>query len=240
MKITRTLVFAVAVTCSATAIPSAHAVEIPGMTLSQASNLMLNSRDATKLGIAKQRVQTLVATTSNTGPVDDIWLCDLSAESEVDVPGTRSLVRSVVRSQSDSPLGLAVHEFHVFPSEKAAKRAYARIASEASACTGVHTPAADVDMSDMPSSTSKTTTLTNGVKVAPDGDRFVWIASQTTQPDASTGYAENSYRTLRRVGSMIQVLYVENEGENVPQLSQRVLSAADALTDALGDRLGTG
>lgn len=238
MRKSRTLGLVLLTVCFMAAAPHAHAVEIPGVSVSEASNLMLNSRDATKLGIAKQRVQTLVATTSNTGPVDDIWLCDLSGETEVDVPGTRSLVRSVVRSQGESPLGLAVHEFHVFPSEKAAKRAYARITSEASACTGVHTPAADVDMSDMPGTTSKTTTLTNGVKVAPDGDRFVWIASQTTQPDASTGYAENSYRTLRRVGSMIQVLYVENDGENVDSLSQRVLTAADRLTDTLGDRLG--
>jgi hypothetical protein len=169
--------------------------------------------------------------------VDDIWLCDLTGDTEVDIPGTRSLVRSVVRSQGESTLGLAVHELHVFPSPRAAKQAYASIESKARACTGIHTPDADVDMSDMPGTTNKTTTVTNGVKTSPGGNRFVWIESQTTRPDASSGYAENSYRTLRRVGSMIQVLYVENDGENVAPLSQRVLTAADELTNTLGNRL---
>ena len=198
---------------------------------------MLNSKDATNLGIAKKRVETLTATTSNDRAVDDIWLCDLSGSSEVDIPGTRSLVKSVARSVGESPLDLAVHEFHIFPNAKAAKRAYASIITKARTCTGTHMPSADVDMSDMPGSVNKSTTLTNGVKKAADGDEFVWIDSQTTTPDATTGYAENSYRTLRRVGSMIQVLYVENDGEGATPLSNRVRKVADQLTDSLGDRV---
>lgn len=228
---------AIVAACSLTIAPSVQAVDIPVFSVNEAHDVMLNSRDATKLGISKDRVQTFVATTSNTGPVDDIWLCDLSGDAEIDVPGTRSLVRSVARSQGDASLGLAVHEFHVFQNSKAAKAAYASIVREARECTGTHTPDADTDMSDMPSTTNKVTSVTNGVKRAPDGDRFVWIASQTTQPDASTGYAENSYRTLRRVGSTIQVVYVENDGENVTPLPKRVLTVADQLTDTLGDRL---
>ena len=237
MRATYTLGLACAAICCIASLPTAHAVETSGLSVAEANSVMLSSRDATKLGISKQRVQTLTATTSNTSPVDDIWLCDLSGDTEIDIPGTRSLARSVARSQSAGPLGLAVHEFHMFPSAKAAQQAYANIVRKARSCTGTHTPGADVDMSEMPSTTNKTTTLTNGVKKAPDGDRFVWIESQTTKPDAATGYAENSYRTLRRTGSIIQVVYVENDGENVTPLSKRVLTAADELTDTLGDRL---
>lgn len=237
MKTKLTLTLASATMCCIALVPSAQAAEISGMPLDEVSSVMLNSRDATKLGISKKRIAILTATTSNTGPVDDIWLCDLSGDTEIDTPGTRSLAKSVVRSQSDSTLGLAVHEYHIFPTTAAAKRAYANIAKRAIDCTGTHTPVADVDMSDMPSNTKKTTTLTNGVKKASDGDQFIWIESQTTKPDATTGYAENSYRTLRRVGPMIQVLYVENDGENVAPLSKRILTVADQLTDDLGDRL---
>ena len=233
--------FALALTCATACLvagaSSAHAVQMPGLPGVPASDVMLNGKDATDLGIAKKRIQTLTATTSNDGPVDDIWLCDLSGDSEVDIPGTRSLVKSVARSQDDSPLDLAVHEFHIFPSAKAAKQAYTSIVTKARTCTGTHTPAADVDMSDMPGSVNKSTTLTSGVKKATDGDQFVWIESRTTTPDAATNYAENSYRTLRQVGSMIQVLYIENEGEGVAPLSKPVRNAADRLTDGLGDRV---
>lgn len=230
------IALACSVACLVVSAPSAHAVELPGLPISDVRSAMLNSKQATQLGISKQRVQSFTTTTSNARAVDDIWICDLTADEEIDIPGTRSIVKSVTRSVGASPLDLAVHEFHVFGSSKAAKRAYDDIVSKAGSCSGTHTPAPDVDMSDMSESVRKTTSLTNGVKRAPDGDRFVWIASQTIQPDATSGFAENSYRTLRHVGNTIQVLYIENEGDGVAPLSKRVITVADRLTDELGDR----
>ena len=123
MKSNVALALTCATACLVAIAPSAYAAQMPGLPGVQASDVMLNGKDATDLGIAKKRIQTLTATTSNDRPVDDIWLCDLSGDSEVDIPGTRSLVKSVARSVGESPLDLAVHEFHIFPNAKAAKRA---------------------------------------------------------------------------------------------------------------------
>ncbi len=64
MRIKHTLGLTCAAALCIVAMPNAHAVDIPGLSVDEADSVMLNSRDATKLGIAKKRHFGYFATVS--------------------------------------------------------------------------------------------------------------------------------------------------------------------------------
>ena len=64
------------------------------------------------------------------------------------------------------------------------------------------------------------------------------MRSQTTIANAE-GFVSHQYVTVRLIGPYIQVLEVESEGQNAPDLSAKTIKAADSLTVTLGDRWRT-
>lgn len=196
-----------------------------------AYDVMLTKKDAAALGIRGDTMRTFSVTTSDRGTPDAPWLCDLTGIAEVEGKGATTVFASEVLSLKKGAVGDASQEVHSYSGAPAATAAYKDILKKIGECTGTHQPAADDESDDQGGITSK---LTNGTRKAKDGSSFAWVRSQTTYPNAE-GYTSHQYLTVRLVGPYIQIMEVESEGQNAPDLTAKTIAAADRLTVSLGD-----
>lgn len=195
-----------------------------------AYGVMLTKQEAVALGLRGDAVRFFGVTTADKGTPDAPWLCDLTGPAEVEGKGARTLFSSEVLSLKKGAVSEASQEIHSYASAGIAKRAYDDIAVKVKQCTGQHTPAKD-DEAD--GADGMTTTLTNGVRSSDRGS-FIWVRSQTTMAGTG-GFVSHQYLTVRLIGPYLQVLEVESEGTNAPDLAPKAIKAADALTITLGD-----
>ena len=199
-----------------------------------AYSAMLTKKDAATLGVRGETMRSFGVTTSDKGTPDAPWLCDLNGLAEVEGTGARTLYSSEVLSLGKGAVSDASQEVHAFSTAAAAKKSYDGIVKKVKECTGQQQPAKD-DEAD--GADGMTTQLTNGVRSSDRGS-FVWVRSQTTIAGAE-GFVSHQYLTVRVIGPYVQVLEVESEGTNAPDLTAKAIKAADALTITLGDRWRT-
>ena len=196
---------------------------------------MLTKKEAAALGVRGETMHSFGVTTSDTGTPDAPWLCDLTGVAEVEGKGARTLFSSEVLSLGKGAVSDASQEIHSYASASVAKRAYDDIIAKVTQCTGQQQPAKDDGEGD--GVDGMTTQLTNGVRKSDRGS-FIWVRSQTTIAGAE-GFVSHQYLTVRLVGPYVQVIEVESEGTNAPDLTAKTIKAADALTMTLGDRWRT-
>lgn len=200
-----------------------------------AYDAMLTKKEAATLGVRGDTMRTFAVTSSDRGTPDAPWLCDLTGIAEVEGKGARTLFASEILSLKKGAVSETSQEIHSYSGAPAASSAYKGILKKITQCTGQQQPAAD-DEGD--GQAGITTQLTNGTRKASDGSTFAWVRSQTTIAGAE-GFVSHQYLTVRLIGPYIQVLEVESEGQNAPDLSAKTIKAADALTVTLGDRWRT-
>lgn len=200
-----------------------------------AYNAMLTKKEAAALGVRGDTMRTFAVTTSDRGTPDAPWLCDLTGITEVEGKGAKTLFSAEILSLKKGAVSDASQDIHSYSGAPAASSAYKGILKKITECTGQHQPAADTEGDGQD---GITTQLTHGTRKASDGSTFAWVRSQTTIAGA-TGFMSHQYLTVRLVGPYIQVLEVESEGQNAPDLSAKTIKAADELTVTLGDRWRT-
>lgn len=212
--------------------PAALAATAPSdAEVAAAYNVMLTKKEAAKLGLRGDSMRTFAVTTSDKGTPDAPWLCDLTGVAEVEGKGARTIFASEVLSLKSGSVSEASQEVHSYAGAPAAKTAYEGILKKVSGCTGQHQPAADDEANGEAGITTK---LTNGIRKLSDGSSFVWVRSQTTIANPG-GFTSHQYLTVLLVGPHIQILEVESEGKNAPDLSTKTINAAEKLTVTLGD-----
>ena len=208
------------------------AVAVPSDTeVGAAYDVMLSKKDAAALGIRGDTMRTFSVTTSDRGTPDAPWLCDLTGIDEVEGKGAKTIFAAELLALKKGAVTDVNQEVHSYSGAPAATAAYKDILKKIGECTGTHQPAADDESDDQGGITSK---LTNGTRKAKDGSSFAWVRSQTTYPNAE-GYTSHQYLTVRLVGPYIQIMEVESEGQNAPDLTAKTIAAADRLTVSLGD-----
>jgi hypothetical protein len=213
----------------------AQASDLSASTVATIYPLMVTKADATEIGVTGPRMSTFGVTTSDKGTPDAPWLCDLSAENEVEGKGAPALVTKEIMSLKTGDLTGLSQELHVYASEARAKAAYRGIMKKIAKCEGQQKSTPDSDDAD-PGPFA--TTLTNGTKKSADGDAFLWVKADTTNPGPG-GFVDHSYMTVRHFGKYIQIVQIESEGTRGQALTAKQVSAADAMTDTLGDRLAS-
>lgn len=199
-----------------------------------AYDAMLTKADAAALGVRGGAMRSFTVTTSDKGTPDAPWLCDLSGIAEVEGTGARTLFASQVLALGMGAVSEASQEIHSYSSAAVAKRAYDDIVAKITQCTGQQRPTKDDEGDGVDGMTIQ---LTNGVRSSNRGS-FLWVRSQATMAGAQ-GFASHQYLTVRLIGPYLQLLEVESEGTNAPDLTPKTLKAADALTLTLGDRWRT-
>ena len=219
MPSSRTLALTAAVAAFAlifTSVP-AKAVTISPAEVADAYSVMLNTTQAKLVGIGKENVSNFGVANSTKGSPDAPCLCLLSGSTSIKGKGAQDLISS---------------EVHWFENEKKAKKAYDLLVQKIKACEGqhTHTPESNND-----TSLTITRNITNSEKKAKDGDTFLWVNSETILGDPTANFSDHSYTTFRLFGNYIQVLDLETEGNNAPALTKKQMTAADLLTDSLGD-----
>lgn len=200
-----------------------------------AYDVMLTKKEAAALGVRGDTMRTFSVTTSDRGTPDAPWLCDLTGIDEVEGKGAKTVFAAEVLSLKKGAVTDASQEVHSYSGAPAASVAYKDILKKIGECTGTHQPAADDESENQAGVTS---TLTNGTRKAGDGSSFAWVRSQTTIAGAE-GFTSHQYLTVRLVGPYIQIIEVESEGQNAPDLTAKTIAAADRLTVRLGDRWRT-
>lgn len=212
------------VAATATAAPSDAEV-------GAAYGVMLSKKDAASLGVRGDTMRTFSVTSSDRGTPDAPWLCDLTGIAEIEGKGAKTVFASEVLSLKKGAVSDASQEVHSYAGAPAASAAYKDILKKITECTGTHVPAADEESEGQD---GVTVSLTNGTRKAGDGTSFAWVRSKTTLAGAE-GFASHQYLTVRLVGPYIQIIEVESEGQNAPDLTAKTITAADRLTVALGD-----
>lgn len=230
----RTLTMAASVAAAAltlTSIPVQAATTSPA-TVADAYSVMLTPTQAQLVGIGKQNLSEFGVARSTMGTPNAPWLCDLTGTVEVEGIGARTLLTSEVFDIKSKNVSSLFQEIHWYSSKKQAKRAYDDLVKRMESCEGDHSPTNDPDANEV---YSIATNLTNGTKKAKDGDSFLWVRSVTTLSDPTTNYAGHEYTTVRRIGKYIQLIDLKSEGVDSNPLTQKQITAADRLTDVLGD-----
>ena len=228
-------VIGVSVVCSAlvvTAIAPVSAAEFSPQDVEKGYEVTLSKAEARQLGVSGKVLSTFAVLEADKGAADRAWLCDLSNTDEVAGKGAANVIASGYLSIGGKTINDAEQEIHVYASPKQARAAYRDIVQKIKQCEGPQTPAAD---SDTEEPAGMTTQLTNGTKKAADGDPFLWVRAQTLVTGDS-GFASNEYSTVRRIGRYLQILAVDSQGQNAPDLTAKQIRTADKLTDSLGDR----
>ena len=229
----RTLALTLAGSAAITLIAAQSVAAAPSdAQVATAYGAMLTKAEAKALGVRGSSMRTFAVTTSDKGTPDAPWLCDLTGTLEVAGKGAKTLYASEVLSLGGGVVRDTSQEIHAFAGAKAAAAAYKGIEKKIAQCSGQHQPAADGDEGD--GQAGITTQLTNGTRTVGDAT-FLWVRSQTTIAGAE-GFASHQYLTVRLVGPYLQVLEVESEGKNAPDLTAKVMKEADALTVTLSDR----
>lgn len=196
-----------------------------------AYDAMLSKKEAAALGVRGDTMRTFSVTTSDRGTPDAPWLCDLTGIDEVEGKGAKTVFAAELLSLKKGAVSEASQEVHSYTGAPAATAAYQDILKKIGECTETHQPAAD-DEAD--GQGGITTQLTNGTRKAKDGSSYAWVRSQTTFAGAE-GFTSHQYLTVRLIGPYIQIMEVESEGQNAPDLTAKTIAAADRLTVSLGD-----
>lgn len=228
-------IIGISVACGAltiAAVAPASAAELSPQDVAKGYEVTMTKAEARQLGVTGQVLSTFGVTASDKGTPDAPWLCDLSNSDEVEGKGAANIMASGYLSLGGQTVNDAEQEVHVFANEKQAKAAYKGIVEKIKQCEGQQTPAADPETEEP---AGMTTQLTNGTKKATDGDAFLWVRSVTVVTGEG-GFASNEYSTVRQIGRYLQVLQVDSQGANAPDLTAKQIKTADELTDSLGDR----
>jgi hypothetical protein len=214
-----------------TSVP-AKAVTISPAEVADAYSVMLNTTQAKLVGIGKENVSNFGVANSTKGSPDAPCLCQLSGSTLIKGKGAQDLISSEVLSLDGDNVTTIGQEVHWFANDKKAKKAYDLLVQKIKACEGQHTHKLE---SNNDTSLTITRNITNSEKKAKDGDTFLWVNSETILGDPTTNFADHAYTTFRLFGNYIQVLDLETEGNNTPALTKKQVTAADLLTDSLGD-----
>lgn len=196
-----------------------------------AFGVMLSKKDAAALGVRGDTMRTFSVSTSDRGTPDAPWLCDLTGLAEVEGKGAPTLFASEVLSLKKGAVSDASQEIHSYSGAPAAASAYKGILKRITECTGQQQPAAETEGDGQEGMTTK---LTNGIRQVKGGSSFAWVRSETTIPGVE-GFASHQYLTVRLVGPYVQIIEVDSEGQNAPNLTAKTIAAADRLTVSLGD-----
>ncbi len=228
-------IIGISVACGALvvgAVAPASAAELSPQDVARAYEVTMTKAEARQLGVTGNVLSTFGVTTSDIGTPDAPWLCDLSNSDELEGKGAATIVASGYISLGSQKVSDAQQEVHVYASAKQAKAAYDGIVKKIKQCEGPQTPAADPETEEP---AGMTTQLSNGTKKAADGDSFLWVRSETVVTGEG-GFASHEYSTVRHIGRYLQVLQVDSQGANAPNLTAKQIRTADKLTDSLGDR----
>jgi hypothetical protein len=229
------IVIGVSAICGAlvlSAIGPASAAELSSQDVARGYAVTMTKSEARQLGVTGKVLSTFGVTESDIGTPNAPWLCDLSNSDEVEGKGAATIVASGYISLGGQQVDDAQQEVHIFTSAKQAKAAYDGIVQKIKQCEGPQTPAADPETEEP---AGMTTQLSNGTKKAADGDSFLWVRSETVVTGEG-GFASHEYSTVRHFGRYLQVIQVDSQGSNAPNLTAKQIRTADKLTDSLGDR----
>lgn len=229
------LFIGISVACGALAVgvvAPASAANLSAQDVALGYATTMSKAEARQLGVTGKVLSTFGVTQAESGTPDAPWLCDLSNSDEVEGKGAANIMASGYISLGGQLVTDAEQEVHVYANAKQAEAAYKGIVQKIKQCEGQQTPAADQDTEEP---AGMTTQLTNGTKKASDGDAFLWVRSQTVI-NGDGGFASNEYSTVRRIGRYLQILQVDSQGSNAPDLTAKQIQTADKLTDSLGDR----
>jgi hypothetical protein len=229
----------IAAACGAltiTAAAPAGAETLASQDVAKAYSIMMSKGEGKSLVGGKNMVREFLVLSADSGPADAPWLCDLSGSDEVEGKGGGDVVTMEFLSEKGPDMSAALQEIFVYSTAKQAKLAYDRIVKDIKQCEGVHRPTAnDGQPAEIDDASGSTRNLMNGTKKSADGDTFLWVSS-TASIASSVGVFEHDYRTVRHVGSSIQILQVESEGASAQKISAQQIRLMDRLTDSLGDR----
>lgn len=228
-------IIGIATACGAltiTALVPASAETLATQEVADAYSAMMTDSEGKSVIGGKNVMRQFAAFSAESGAADDLWLCDLTGSDEVEGKGGEDYFDMKLLSEKGQAEVGTRQEIHVYSNENQAKRAYDDIVKKIKRCEGNHQPA-DNGFGFDP--TGGTTTLTNGTKKAADGDAFLWVRSTTTVPGPG-GLVEHEYKTLRHVGSYLQLVQVDSEGVSAPKINAKQIRSVDLLTDSLGDR----
>ena len=228
-------IIGISVACGAlvvAAVAPASAAGLSPQDVARGYEVTMTKAEARQLGVTGKVLSTFGVTTSDVGTPDAPWLCDLSNSDEIEGKGAATIVASGYLALGGQQVSDAQQEVHVYASAKQAKAAYDGIVKKIKQCEGQQTPAADPDVEEP---AGMTTQLTNGTKKAADGDSFLWVRSETLVTGEG-GFASHEYSTVRHIGRYLQIIEVESQGTNAPNLTAKQIRTTDNLTDSLGDR----
>ena len=215
------------------AITPVSAAELSSKDVERGYEVTMTKTEARQLGVPGKVFGTFAVAQADTGTPDAPWLCDLSGTDEVEGKGAASIVsREYISLGSGLTVADANQAIHVFGSAKQAKAAYDDIVNKIKQCEGAQNPAADPETLE---AGGMTTQLTNGTKKAADGDAFLWVRSETVI-GGTDGYASHEYSTVRHFGRYLQILQLDSQGTNAPNLTAKQIRTVDKMTDVLGDR----
>ncbi len=211
---------------SALAAAPAQASHYPLDTMSAS---MMTAAQARTLGVAGEHIRTFEYLKGTKKSPDDIWLCDLAGDKEIEVEtdGSPELYEVEYASQKSGVETDAGQDLYTFSSEAEARKAMKSIRKAAKKCVGTFT-AEDEGVVFRQN-------VSHGTGTSADGAGFTWIKHKVTGRAASASLGDNEYNTFRRIGQFVQVISIEVAGINAPKLTSSHIKTADRLTGTLGD-----
>ena len=222
---------AIATACAAlglSALAAAPAQASPN-SLDTMSASMMSAAQARTLGVAGDHIRTFeYLKGTKKGPDDDIWLCDLAGDKEVEVEadGSPELYEVVYASQKSGVETVAGQDLYTFASEADARKAMKSIRKAAKKCVGTFTAEEEGVVFRQ--------NVSHGTGTSADGAGFTWIKHKATATAASARLGDNEYNTFRRIGQFVQVLSIEVAGDPAPTISSAQKKTLDTLTGTLG------
>ena len=211
---------------SALAAAPAQASHYPLDTMSAS---MMSAAQARTLGVAGEHIRTFEYLKGTKKSPDDIWLCDLAGDKEIEVEtdGSPELYEVEYASQKSGVETVAGQDIYTFASEADARKAMKSIRKAAKKCVGTFTAEEEGVVFRQ--------NVSHGTGTSADGAGFTWIKHKVTATAASAGLGDNEYNTFRRIGQFVQVISIEVAGLNAPKLTSSHIKTADRLTGTLGD-----
>jgi len=223
---------AIALSTSALALTALYAAPASAAeySLDTVSARMMSTSQAVSLGVAGDNIRDFQVLTGTKGNPDDLWLCDLAGGKQVEVDGSSILYVVAYDSVKSRVETVAGQELYSFATESDARKAMKEIRKAAPRCSGTAT----IDDEGL----TLRQKLSNGRGTAPDGAGFTWIKSSATASGSAGAFAEHEYNTFRRVGTFVQVVFLEAAGSSAPKLTSSQIKGVDGLTGSLGANWG--
>lgn len=189
---------------------------------------MMSAAQARTLGVAGDHIRTFEYLKGTKKSPDDIWLCDLAGDKEVEVEadGSPELYEVVYASQKSGVETVAGQDLYTFASEADARKAMKSIRKAAKKCVGTFTAQEEGVVFRQ--------NVSHGTGTSADGAGFTRIKHKATATAASARLGDDEYNTFRRVGHFVQILSIEVAGPNAPKLTSSQIKTADRLTGTLG------